>query len=365
MTHSETVFRDLPASRLALTRPPFRTMDARPGQILVAEGSSRSALFLLEVGHVVVRVDGEQVARMGPGAVFGEIGLFTQTVRTATVVAEDAVTVRILERDGYDALRRQGDPVAGWVERRAIGQLLSRFRQLVADVRLRSGSNAHLLEDPVSNNRTPGTRIPMPSEMLGGALVAAFPHATTAHHQRLLGNAIVQLHPEGRTLAASGLRDGQYGVVLAGEVALMTAVDEGALRITTLGPGEVFGFASIVDGKPRPATVVATQRTTVLWLEPQLVRAELARNDLGPMLREPVLRTLAGLVTRTNATVSLAERTHARVRGASDPIPVTEAPLAVQQDFEPLPLAEEVLPGFDDTGEEWDTWFDVTADATS
>ena len=44
----------------------------KEGKTLVEQGSSSSEMFLLLNGVLVVEVDGEKVAEIGPGAVFGE-----------------------------------------------------------------------------------------------------------------------------------------------------------------------------------------------------------------------------------------------------------------------------------------------------
>ena len=54
----------------------------------------------------------------------------------------------------------------------------------------------------------------------------------------------------------------------------------GALgRLSREGPGSVFGEISFFDGKPRTATVWATQPTTLLRLDPEALRAF---SDLRP-----------------------------------------------------------------------------------
>lgn len=54
-----------------------------------ARGSRVLAFFVIAEGHATVRVDGEAKAVLSPGDHFGEIGLFYDEPRTATVIAED------------------------------------------------------------------------------------------------------------------------------------------------------------------------------------------------------------------------------------------------------------------------------------
>ncbi|MGE0083448.1 MAG: ABC transporter substrate-binding protein [Desulfococcaceae bacterium] len=64
-----------------------------PGESIVRQGDSGSSLFVIEEGVVAVRVKFDnqakavEVARMGAGNVFGEMGLLTGESRTATIIS--------------------------------------------------------------------------------------------------------------------------------------------------------------------------------------------------------------------------------------------------------------------------------------
>jgi CRP/FNR family transcriptional regulator, cyclic AMP receptor protein len=54
---------------------------------LMGEGTSADKAYLLISGEVSVRQNGEEIARLGPGDVFGEMGIVTHKLRNATVVS--------------------------------------------------------------------------------------------------------------------------------------------------------------------------------------------------------------------------------------------------------------------------------------
>jgi CRP-like cAMP-binding protein len=59
-----------------------------PGVSVVAQGTmSGVSFFIVAEGEGAVSVDGEEVARIGPGDHFGELALITEEARTATVTA--------------------------------------------------------------------------------------------------------------------------------------------------------------------------------------------------------------------------------------------------------------------------------------
>ena len=64
------------------------------GQQLMAEGDAALEAFLLVEGHATVTREGKELARFGPGDFFGEMALLGNRPRSATVVADDDVTVR-------------------------------------------------------------------------------------------------------------------------------------------------------------------------------------------------------------------------------------------------------------------------------
>jgi CRP/FNR family transcriptional regulator, cyclic AMP receptor protein len=60
---------------------------ASPGTVLVREGDYSTELVAIEDGTADVMRDGERVAALGPGDVFGEMGVLEKELRTASVIA--------------------------------------------------------------------------------------------------------------------------------------------------------------------------------------------------------------------------------------------------------------------------------------
>ncbi len=68
-----------------------------PGATLVKEGEASSFLYFISNGHAVVTTAAEgQRTVLGPGDFFGELGLIEHHPRSATVVAQDEVTVVVV-----------------------------------------------------------------------------------------------------------------------------------------------------------------------------------------------------------------------------------------------------------------------------
>ena len=74
----------------------------KEGKTLVEQGSSSNEMFLLLNGVLVVEVDGEKVAELGPGAVFGERAVLEASTRTATLRAVTDCKVAAVPADRMD-----------------------------------------------------------------------------------------------------------------------------------------------------------------------------------------------------------------------------------------------------------------------
>ncbi|HEY5147998.1 MAG TPA: mechanosensitive ion channel family protein [Polyangiaceae bacterium] len=80
-----------------------------PGEAIVREGDQSMALFIVEKGRVAVevRVEGGQLselATLGPGQYFGEMGLLTGEVRSATVRAKTRCDLLVIDHDAFHAV---------------------------------------------------------------------------------------------------------------------------------------------------------------------------------------------------------------------------------------------------------------------
>ena len=90
---------------------------------------------------------------------------------------------------------------------------------------------------------------------------------------------------EGKTLTREGAAGSEFFVIVDGEV----SVTKGGSEIRTLGPGDFFGEISLLEDRPRTATVTAKTRLRFFVLTRQAFRGLL---DQQPELEEKVTRAL-------------------------------------------------------------------------
>jgi CRP/FNR family transcriptional regulator, cyclic AMP receptor protein len=98
----------------------FATEDSAPaGATLMREGDYANDMVAIEDGTAEVLRDGRTIGTLGPGDVFGEIGLLERRQRTASVVASSPMRlIRLTSWDVKRLPRETRDRLAEIVEAR-------------------------------------------------------------------------------------------------------------------------------------------------------------------------------------------------------------------------------------------------------
>lgn len=80
-------------------RPDVPSRSFKAGEVIIAEGSPATEMFVVRSGKVAVSVKGAKVEEIERGGMFGEMALIDHSPRSATVTAEvDTELVPINER---------------------------------------------------------------------------------------------------------------------------------------------------------------------------------------------------------------------------------------------------------------------------
>lgn len=84
----------------------FATKNFSKGELIIKEGDSGEEAYVINKGHVEVRKtapNNEEVllARLGPGQIFGEMCLFDNSPRSASVYAISALEVNVIDKDQF------------------------------------------------------------------------------------------------------------------------------------------------------------------------------------------------------------------------------------------------------------------------
>jgi CRP-like cAMP-binding protein len=136
------LFKDLAEEEDAAVWARLEERRLRRGDVLFREGDKGKELFIIRSGTVIVskHVKGrvEQVlARLGAGDFFGEMSLFDDQPRSATIQAETETIIYGLDRSGLDHLIEQNPRAATAFFTQVVLVLTKRLRDssaLVAEV---------------------------------------------------------------------------------------------------------------------------------------------------------------------------------------------------------------------------------------
>ena len=86
---------------------PFTKIDEFPeGKTVIKEGGYSNDFFVIEEGTAKVERDGEEIASLGPGDVFGEQGLLERQARSASIIASSDLKVIKIEHWELSRMRK-------------------------------------------------------------------------------------------------------------------------------------------------------------------------------------------------------------------------------------------------------------------
>jgi CRP-like cAMP-binding protein len=77
------------------------------GEVIVSEGGFSRELLAIEEGTAEVTRDGERIADLGPGDVFGEAGMLDDSMRSATVTSTSRM--RLISLGHFEVQRLKKD----------------------------------------------------------------------------------------------------------------------------------------------------------------------------------------------------------------------------------------------------------------
>ncbi len=74
---------------------------------LMGEGTSSDKAYLLISGEVSVRQHGKEIATLGPGDIFGEMGIVAHRLRNASVISKSRLECLHFTRDQIETLESE------------------------------------------------------------------------------------------------------------------------------------------------------------------------------------------------------------------------------------------------------------------
>jgi CRP-like cAMP-binding protein len=265
---SVPLFAGMPDSELGELAQVARRRKIRPGEVLYREGEEALAMLVIVDGRVSVslRLPGERTVELtshGSGEVLGEVPLLDGGTHSATATVEEPATVLSLSRADFVALVSRRHPTSFELKRRIAAVACARLReQLVALAdSLAPGALPPAPEAPAAELEPCG---PPNSAYIGR--LAAFRAFDTLALWGFLTAGRFAYCPAGRTLVAEGARSDTCFVTINGAVEKVIVRGGRRIRVGLAGPGQAFGYESLIDGGAAPVTAVTRERSVLLLL---------------------------------------------------------------------------------------------------
>ncbi len=104
MMGTSMLFKPLTASERKDLVQRFRTREARAGELIIRQGERSEGLYVVLSGAVAVHKNGQELATLKEGELFGEISLLHKTPATASVTATRRTTLMRLPPEAFDPL---------------------------------------------------------------------------------------------------------------------------------------------------------------------------------------------------------------------------------------------------------------------
>jgi len=141
---SLSLFADLTPPELAIVGHLLHERDYLAGEVIFDEGEVGQTIYFLLEGEVTIcrqgRPEDSQLARLGPGEFFGELGLLGNSIRTAQARADTDCRLLVLFSDDFNGLMDSHLRVAHKIGRQLLRHLGQRLRELGLAV----GAHRHL-----------------------------------------------------------------------------------------------------------------------------------------------------------------------------------------------------------------------------
>jgi len=223
----------------------------RKGDVICEKNKPGKEMYFIKEGEVTVHVN-ERVASLGPGEIFGEISLFYNIQRSATIIAaSDTAKIGRLSRDGLEKLFKSCQPYAYDLIYRLYNTLPDRLRNMNEKYKT-AIRNLHLIFEGDEQNLPYLDYIQkgVQQEKANFFITVSDREATEIFHETKSYNANQFIFAEGDP------GDGAYFIVEGKIKVVALSSNHKEVFLAELGPGEIFGEMALIDEKPRSASVV-------------------------------------------------------------------------------------------------------------
>jgi CRP-like cAMP-binding protein len=260
----------LPEEELAELLRILRRRELAAGEILWREGDPAAGMLVIVDGSVSVslRLPGErtiEVTRLGRGEVLGEIPLLDGGRHSATARVVEPASLLALSRADFAALVSRSHPTAFALKRRIALVACARLRRQLADLAASIGPDP---DEPAAEPQPAPAELEFVGPPNSGYVrrLATFRDFDALALWGFLTAGRFARCPPGRALIAEGATSTACYLTMNGAVEKVIVRGGRRIRVGLAGPGQAFGYESLIDGGPSPVAAITRERTLLLVL---------------------------------------------------------------------------------------------------
>jgi CRP-like cAMP-binding protein/sugar phosphate isomerase/epimerase len=253
------------------------------GDTICEQNRPGHEMYFIKEGEVAVYIDESFVASLGPGEIFGEISLFYNVNRSATIkAAKEKTKVGVLTRKGLENLFEGGQPYAHDLLYRLYNVLPQRLRNL--NDKYKSAIRAfHLI---FHGNEKEMPSLDHAQIETKGKKANFFPTLSQDEARRIYQE--VKIFDAEQLVFAEGDKvDGVY-FIMEGKVKVVAlSPDLEEIVLGELDEGDILGEMALTDERPRSTTVVTLTPCKMAFVSKKVfnefieTRSELAFRLMG------------------------------------------------------------------------------------
>lgn len=273
----------------------------RKGDIICEQRSRGREMYFIKKGEVLVNVDGSCVASLGPGEIFGEISLFYNIERSATIIAlKDETVVGTLTSKGLENLFKRGQTYAR--------DLIYRFYNILPD-RLRHLNDKYKTAIRALHLIFTGDEGTVPDiDNMKMEIMQKKAEFLPTLSQKEAKNIFkdVKSFDGGHYVFAEGDEGDCAYFIVEGKVKVMVLPpDSKEILLGELGEGKIFGEMALIDEKPRSANVVTITPCKLALIRKKAFNEFIeTRSDLAYRLMGFICLSLFGSILRLDRLYS-------------------------------------------------------------
>ena len=223
----------------------------KKGDLICKQNTIGHEMYFIKEGEVNIFIKGSSLGSLGPGEIFGEISLFYNVKRTATVkAARDKTKVGILNRKSFINLLRRSQPYSYDLIYRLYSILPERLRNLI-DKYKASVDSIHLLFQGSEENKGVIERIP-----LDMGITTDLVPPLTQEEARMVFKTEREFDTDQVIFSEGDEGDRVYYLLEGSAKVISTSSTEKEIKYGELGQDEIFGEMAVLDNRPRSASVV-------------------------------------------------------------------------------------------------------------